>query len=224
MDVDRCFSVDPGCSRSPLISDWVIGVGFFQARKVGLCGWSDDRRTHAFHDAVVHLDPFSPFVVEPTRVGGGEGGRDDGDSVMDHLYGHDCAMDDREWAVFCREVLLLDEPIPQTMEAIVGMVDEMVMFIVRTVVGEDGYSKRSDSRLMELVVVLVRFLLLCGGAGVLPPEYSVARFNGVHPLAYRGPFACGSGRSFAMKVCSMIGISASGVTAWPCTSPGGREP
>ena len=74
MDVDRCFSVDPVCSRSPLISDWVRGVGFHEARKVGLCGWSDDRLTHVFHDAVVHLDPFSPFVLEPTRVGGGEGG------------------------------------------------------------------------------------------------------------------------------------------------------
>ena len=84
----------------------MVGVGFHYGRKTGLCGWSDDRQMHAFHDAVmVQLDLFSPFVVEPTQVGGGEGGRDDGDAVMDHLYGHDCAMDDREWAVFCREVL-----------------------------------------------------------------------------------------------------------------------
>ena len=200
MDVDRCFSVDPVCSRSPLVTDWVMGVGFHEARKVGLCGWSDDRLTHVFHDAVVHLDPFFPFVVEPTRVGGGEGGRDDGDAVMDHLYGHDCVMDDREWAVFCREVLLLEEPIPQTMGAIVGMVDEMVTFIIHAVVGEVGYSKRSDSRLMELVVVLTRFLLLCGGSGMFPYDYAVARFSGVHPFVAGGPVAYGSGRLFALKL------------------------
>ena len=86
------------------------------------------------------------------------------------------------------------------MEAIVGMVDEMVMFIVHAVVGEDGYSKRSDSRLMELVVVLTRFLLLCGGSGMFPYDYAVARFSGVHPFLAGGPVAYGSGRLFALKL------------------------
>ena len=86
------------------------------------------------------------------------------------------------------------------MEAIVGMVDEMVMFIVHAVVGEDGYSKRSDSRLMELVVVLTRFLLLCGGSGMFPYDYAVARFSGVHPFVAGGPVAYGSGRLFALKL------------------------
>ena len=201
MDIDRCFSVGPGCSGSPLISDWVIGVGFHHARKTGLCGWSDDRRAHSFHDAVVHLDPFSPFIVEPTRTGGEGGVREDGgDAVMDHLYGHNCAMDDREWVLFCREVLLLEEPIPQTMEAIVKMVDEMVMFIVRAVAGADEFSKRSDSRLMELVVVLTRFLLLCGGSGMFPYDYAAARFSGIHPFLAGGPIACGDGRLLALKL------------------------
>ena len=153
-----------------------------------------------FHDSVVHLDPFSPFVVEPT--GGAEGGdaRDAGDIVLDHLYGRDCAMDDGEWALFCREVLLLEDPIPQTMDAIVEMVDEMMMFIVRAVVGEGSFSARSDSRLMELVVVLVRFLLLCGGSSVFPYDYAAAWFGGVHPFMAGGPVAYGSSRLFALRV------------------------
>ena len=132
--------------------------------------------------------------------GWGGTGRDDGDAVMDHLYGHDCAMDDQEWAVFCREVLLLGEPIPQTMEAIVKLVDEMVVFIVRAVVGVGGFSKRDDSRLMELVVVLARFLLLCGGSGMFPYDYAAARFGGIHPFMAGGPVACGGGRVFALKL------------------------
>ena len=182
------------------MSDWVKGVGLPYARKVGFCGWLEDRRKYVFHDAVVHLDPFSPFVVEPTRMGGGESGRDDGDAVMDHLYGRDCAMNDGEWALFCREVLLLEEPLPQTMEAVVGMVDEMMMFIVRAVVGDSSFSARADSRLMELVVVLVRFLLLCGGSSVFPYDYAAARFGGVHPFMAGGPVAYGGGRLFALKV------------------------
>ena len=144
--------------------------------------------------------------------GGAGAGHDDGDAVMDHLYGHDCAMDDRDWAVFCREVLLLEEPIPQTMEAVVKMVDEMVVFIVRAVVGDDGFVKRDDSRLMELVVVLARFLLLCGGSGMFPYDYAAARFSGIHPFLAGGPVACGSGRVFALKLYRWIPLYVSSLS------------
>ena len=194
------FSVAPACSKAPLATDVMKRHGLAASKlSGGLSGWSDCRKQYFFHGESIHVDPFSPTVVKSFSMLGDED-RDDVDAVMDYTYGRDCVMSEGEWHLFCCEVLLLECPIPQTLEAVVEMVDKMVTYIVRAVVGTEEFVASGDSRLMELVVVLVRFLLLCGGAGVLPPEYSVARFSGVHPLAYRGPFACGSGRSFAMKV------------------------
>ena len=73
---------------------------------------------------------------------------------------------------------MLEAPIAQTMDGVAGMVDQMMVFMVGAVVGREEFSVNANSRLMELVVVLVRFLMLCGGAGVLPREYLVARFGG----------------------------------------------
>ena len=128
------------------------------------------------------------------------GQRGDADVIEDYLYGRDCVMDKDEWSLFCREVLLLRAPIDQTLDGVVGMVDEMIVFIVRAVVGSEDFSTGSDSRLMELVVVLVQFLMLCGGSGILPRDYSVARFGGGDPLIACGPVDSGDGRSFALRV------------------------
>ena len=95
---------------------------------------------------------------------------------------------------------MLEAPIAQTMDGVAGMVDQMMVFMVGAVVGREEFSVNANSRLMELVVVLVRFLMLCGGAGVLPREYSVARFGGGCPLRACGPVADGQGRAFALKV------------------------
>ena len=194
------FSVAPARSKAPLATDVMRRYGF-EASKTpgGLSGWSDCRKQYFFHGESIHVDPFVPAVVNSISMLM-DGVRDDVDAVMDYTYGCDCVMSEGEWCLFCSEVLLLEHPIQQTLEAVVGMVDDMVAYLVRAVVGKEEFAAGSESRLMELVVVLVRFLLLCGGTGVLPPEYSVARFSGVHPLAYGGPYACGSGRSFAMKV------------------------
>ena len=53
--------------------------------------------------------------------------------------------------------------IPQTLDAIVDMVDKMVVFIVRAAAGCPEFSSGPKSRLMVSVVMLVRFLLLVGG-------------------------------------------------------------
>ena len=194
------FSVAPARSKAPLASDVMKRYGLAASKMPGgLSGWSDCRKQYFFHGESIHVDPFSPAVVNSFSMSL-DGDRDDVDAVMDYTYGRDCVMTEGEWRLFCCEVLLLEQSIPQTLEAVVGVVDEMVTFIVRAVVGGERFSASGGSRLMDLVVVLVRFLFLCGGTGVLPPEYSVARFSGVHPLAYRGPYACGSGRLFAMKV------------------------
>ena len=192
------FSVASSCSRAPLATDLMKRYGPVASRLPGgLSGWSDDRRQFFFHGETVNVDPFLPAVVDSFSMGEV---RDDVDAIMDYTYGRDCAMEEGEWHLFCCEVLLLRQPIAQTLEAVVGMVDEMVVFLVRSVAGGSEFAARNDSRLMELVVVLVRLLLLCGGTGVFPPDYSVAQFGGVHPLEFRGPFSCGPGRLFAMKV------------------------
>ena len=192
------FSVHPKCSKIPLLTEWVRRYGLINATSIGLVGWSDDRESYYFHGERMNVNPFSPSVVGESCRGGGN--RDDGDVVHDHLFGLDCGMDVGEWYLFCREVLLLDEPIAQTMDAVVGMVDEMLVFILHAVAGKGGFALSDDSRLMDLVVVLVRFLVLCGGSGVLLPyKYALFRFGGVDPFG--GSMAPGgNGRLFALKV------------------------
>lgn len=181
-----------------MVSEWVKRYGLGDANSIGLSGWADDREWYYFHSELVHINPFSPAVM-----GGACSGeeRSEGDVVQDHLLGRDCEMDVGEWHLFCREVLLLEVPIAQTLDAVVGMVDEMVVFMVQAAVGRGGFGAAGGSaRLMELVVVLVRFMILCGGSGVLPFDYAVARFGGVNPLSVGGPVASVRGRAFALKV------------------------
>ena len=191
------FSVHPRRSRIPLLREWVRRYGLVNATSIGLVGWSDDWEAYYYYGEKMDMNPFSPSILgESCRA---SEGRDDGDVIQDHMFGRGCGMDEGEWCLFCREVLLLEDPIPQTMEAVVGMVDEMLAFIVHAVAGKGEFVSSDGSKLMELVVVLVRFLILCGGSGVLPYDYSLFRFGGVDPFS--GSIVPGSGgRLFALKV------------------------
>lgn len=135
-----------------------------------LSGWSDDFRTYYSFMQPIIMDPFHPGIL---RASGGSGE----DVVDDFLFGRDCGMSKVEWERFCSEVLLLEVGIPQTLDAVVGLVDGMLVTIVCSVVGCDEFSKASGARLMTLVMALSRFLLLCGGVGILPREYALARFG-----------------------------------------------
>ena len=196
------FSVHPRRSGAPLMScviDRRGALGALEAFSIDepLSGWSDDREVYYFQGEPIQVNPFTISIVGRSRR---DGQRSDSDVVEDFLYGRDCNMDEAEWGMFCREVLLLGAPIAQTMDGVAGMVDEMMVSMVRAVVGREEFSVKADSRLMELVVVLVRFLMLCGGSGVLPREYLVARFGGGCPLRACAPVAEGQGRAFALKV------------------------
>ena len=191
------FSVHPRRSRIPLLREWVGRYGLVNATSIGLVGWSDDREAFYFHGERMGVNPFSSTIMGESCCAGGD--RDDGDVIQDHMFGRSCSMDDGEWCLFCREVLLLEEPIAQTMDAVVAMVDEMLVFIVHAVAGKGDFVTSDGSRLMELVVMLVRFLMLCGGTGILPYDYSMFRFGGVDPFG--GPVVPGGGgRSVALKV------------------------
>jgi hypothetical protein len=88
------------------------------------------------------MDPFTSEVVGPSCLdGGGKLGEED--VVEDYLFGRDCRMDEGEWACFCCELLLLGAPIPQTMDAVVDVVDEVLVFIVRAVAGCPKFSAGS---------------------------------------------------------------------------------
>ena len=116
------------------------------------------------------IDPFHPAIV-------GASGSSGVDVVDDYLFGRDCRMSKKEWRRFCLEVLLLEAPIPQSIDAVVGMVDAMLVTIVRCIAGCDEFAVAPGGRLMTLVVALARFLLLCGGSSMLPREYALARFG-----------------------------------------------
>ena len=148
------FSVAPACSKAPLATDVMKRHGLAASKlSGGLSGWSDCRKQYFFHGESIHVDPISPTVVKSFSMLGDED-RDDVDAVMDYTYGRDCVMSEGEWHLFCCEGLLLECPIPQTLEAVVEMVDKMVTYIVRAVVGTEEFVASGDSRLMELVVVL----------------------------------------------------------------------
>ena len=192
------FTVHPRDSELPLLADVVRKYGVFNPSRP-LSGWSNCREVFFHELQAVPLNPFSPPMVDPSFLVA-DGRQDNADAVEDFVFGHDCVMSEGEWAVFCREVLLLKEPIAQTLDAVVEMVDEMVIFLVRAVDGCSEFLAGTGPRLMDIVVMLVRFLMLCGGSGVFPRDYALARFGDVSPMVAGGPFAQRGGRERAHRM------------------------
>ena len=164
------FTVSPCCSTAPRLSELIGRYGRLAPRCTDMSGWSEDFRVFFSFKQPIVIDPFHPAIV-------GASGSSGVDVVDDYLFGRDCRMSKKEWRRFCLEVLLLEAPIPQSLDAVVSMVDAMLVTIVRCVAGCDKFSVAPGGRLMTLVVALARFLLLCGGSGMLPREYALARFG-----------------------------------------------
>ena len=195
------FTVHPRSSRIPLLSEVVQIYGVVNPGRM-LTGWSECREVFFHNLEAVPLNPFcSPMVDLSFLVG--DDRQDNADAVEDFVFGHDCAMSDSEWTRFCHEVLLLEHPIAQTYDAVIEMVDDMIETLVHTVCGGERFTRgvgADGPRLMDFVIALVRFLMLCGGSGVVPRDYALARFGDVCPLAAGGPFATREGRSLAHKM------------------------
>jgi hypothetical protein len=141
-------------------------------------------------------------MVEPSFLVA-DNRQDNADAVEDFLFGHNCVMSDGEWACFCRDVLLLEHPIAQTFDAVIEMVDDMIVALVHAVCGGERFTYGVGSegpKVMDFVVALIRFLMLCGGSGVMPRDYALARFGDVCPLVACGPFANCGGHSMAHKM------------------------
>ena len=199
------FTVHPRDSRIPLLADVVRKYGVLNPSRP-LSGWSNCREVFFHELQAVPLNPFHPPMVDPSFLVA-YGRQDNADAVEDFVFGHDCVMSEGEWAVFCREVLLLKEPIAQTLDAVVEMVDEMVIFLVRAVDGCSEFLVGTGPRLMDIMVMLVRFLMLCGGSGVFPRDYALARFGDVSPMVAGGPFAQRGGRERAHRmVCRLVSL------------------
>ena len=164
------FTISPQSSTAPKLSSLIGRYGRLAPRCTSMTGWSEDFRTYFSFMHPIIMDPFHPGIV-------GAGGGGSVDAVDDYLLGRDCKMSKKEWRRFCLEVLLLEVAIPQSLDAIVGLVDEILVTIVRCVAGCDEFSVVPGAKLMTLVMALARFLLLCGGTGMLPREYALARFG-----------------------------------------------
>ena len=164
------FTVSPQASAAPKLSSLFRQYGALAVHVTDLTGWSDDYRVYFSFMHAITMDPFSPGIA---RISGSDGV----DVVDDYQFGRDCKMSKKEWRRFCLEVLLLDAVIPQTMEAVVDVVDRMLVTIVRCVVGCAEFSTEPGAKLMTLVMAMVRFVILVGGVGVLPREYALARFG-----------------------------------------------
>ena len=170
------FSVSPRHSTAPKFSSLLRQYGRLAFHCTELSGWADDFGAYFVFMQRITVDPFHPSIVNASGSSGV-------DAVDDYLLGRDCKMTKKEWRRFCFEVLMLDGVIPQTMDAVVGMVDDMLRTIVRCVVGCDEFALAPGAKLMVLAVALVRFLLLCGGDGVFPREYALARFGAADVFA-----------------------------------------
>ncbi len=84
---------------------------------------------------------------------------------------HCCWLDTGDWWIFCRTFLLLEIPIEQSMEGFLGWVTGMVANLLDWFVGV--WSSIVDEgglhlQVMDFASVLMHFLLVCGGSGVLP--------------------------------------------------------
>ncbi len=197
-DVGKVFSVHPRCSTAPLLSDLVKRHGLMRSMD-GFNGWSDCREVWIHQVEAVPINPFCAPMVNPSIMLEDKE-RNEEDAVEDFVFGHGCVLGDHDWEVFCREVLLLEHPLLQTLDSVVEMVDEMIVYIVRAVAGCEDFASGPKSGLMRLVVMLVRLLLLCGGSGSFPREYAIARFGGIDPSVAGGPFPSHNGRGFAHKL------------------------
>jgi hypothetical protein len=195
------FTVHPRSSKIPLLSEVVQIYGVVNPGRM-LTGWSECREVFFHNLEAVPLNPFCSPMVDPSFLVA-DNRQDNADAVEDFLFGHDCVMSDGEWAHFCRDVLLLEHPIAQTYDAVIEIVDDMLETLVHAVCGGERFTYgvgAGGPRLMDFVIVLVRFLMLCGGSGVMPRDYALARFGDVCPLVAGGPFADRGGRSVAHKM------------------------
>lgn len=195
------FSVHPRRSKIPSLLEVVKTYGVVAPARM-LSGWSECREVFFHNLEAVPLNPFCSPLVDPSFLVA-DNRQDNADAVEDYIFGHDCDMTEGEWECFCRDVLLLGQPIARTFDAVIEMVDDMLETIVHAVCGGERFTYATGPqgpKLMDFVVVLARFLILCGGSGVMPRDYALARFGDVCPLVAGGPFVGREGRAAAHKV------------------------
>ena len=91
-------------------------------------------------------------------------------------------LDAAEWWIFCRTFLLLEVPIPQTMDAFLGWVTGVISDLLFWVVGVRGADVLEGGgqtlpQVMGFGLVLLRFLMICGGRDMFPHHFNEKYFS-----------------------------------------------
>ena len=118
------FTVHPWCSLAQ--REFVSEVRVWE-------GFEIDLFCFYYHGYSAMVNPFHDDVVRSSGVVGCN-------EFDDYFWGKGCEMSVDEWACFCRRVMVLEDLIPQMMDALVSLVDEMIILVVRAVVGMGPYS------------------------------------------------------------------------------------
>ena len=100
MSIAGVFTVHPRASKIPLLADVVRRYDGVLNPARPLTSWSNCREVFFYHLEAVPLNPFSPPMVDPSFLVA-DGRQDNVDAVEDFVFGHDCVMDDTDWARFC---------------------------------------------------------------------------------------------------------------------------
>ncbi len=122
-------------------------------------GFLLDLSWYYYNGYVVMVDPFHVDLVSSLYVSGG------GDVVDDYFWGRDCAVDDDEWCRICWEVFALKDPFPQTIDASMSFMDDVIVAAMQALV---GVGCDSQFWLMGSVVVFTQLLVLLGGEWCVP--------------------------------------------------------
>ena len=90
------------------------------------------------------------------------------ETVIDHGFAY--MLDAGDWWIFCRVFLLEETPIRQTMGGFLGWVTRVVSDLMTWIVGvkASGVEGGIPPRVIDFALVLMRFLMICGGGGVCP--------------------------------------------------------
>ncbi len=131
-------------------------------------GWVSEFWEYQYFWETCSVNPFCHLTMDQT---GDTYEHPNSDEIQ--LSGFPVMLDEAEWWIFCRTFLLLEIPIPQTMDSFLGWVTGVVSDLLFWVVGVRGADALEGGgetcpQVMDFGLVLLRFLMICGGQDMFP--------------------------------------------------------